>query len=93
MKKSILALLVACLSSGYVMAQTADPIVMTIGGKDISRSEFEYFFNKNNDSKEGDTSKAVDNYVDLFINYKLKVLAAQDASLDTLSSFKKEFAN
>ena len=35
--------------------------------------------------------KSVDEYVNLFINYKLKVQAALDAHLDTLSSFKKEF--
>jgi hypothetical protein len=31
-------------------------------------------------------------YVDLFINYKLKVCAALDAKYDTLTSFKQEFA-
>ena len=36
--------------------------------------------------------KTVEEYVDLFINYKLKVAAAIDAKLDTLTSFKKEFA-
>ena len=32
-------------------------------------------------------------YLDLFINYKLKVQAAMDAHLDTLKSFKQEFLN
>ena len=36
--------------------------------------------------------KSVDEYVDLFVNYKLKVQAAKDARLDTLTSFKDEFA-
>ncbi len=93
MKKSIGILLMACLPFGSAVAQDSDPVVMTIGGKNVSRSEFEYFFNKNNDSKEGDAAKAVESYVDMFVNYKLKVLAAQDARLDTLASFKKEFAN
>ena len=63
---------------------------MTINGQPVSRSEFEYSYNKNNAEGVID-KKSVDEYVDLFINYKLKVQAALDAHLDTLSSFKKEF--
>ena len=63
---------------------------MTINGQPVSRSEFEYSYNKNNAEGVID-KKSVDEYVDLFINYKLKVQAALDACLDTLSSFKKEF--
>ena len=63
---------------------------MTINGQPVSRSEFEYSYNKNNADGVID-KKSVNDYVDLFINYKLKVQAALDARLDTLSSFKKEF--
>lgn len=71
-------------------AQTADPVVMTVGGQPVTRSEFEYSYNKNNSEGVID-KKSVDEYVDLFVNYKLKVRAAEDARLDTLSSFKNEF--
>lgn len=91
MKKSIITLVALLfLPLGMAIAQEKDPVVMKIAGKNISRTEFEYFFNKNNDSKNK-TGKAVEDYVDLFINYKLKVLAAEDAHLDTLSSYIKEF--
>ena len=65
-------------------------LIMKINGKDVPRSEFEYNFNKNNGENVVD-KKTVDEYVDLFVNYKLKVEAALDARYDTLSSFKKEF--
>lgn len=68
-----------------------DPTVMTINGQPVLRSEFEYSYNKNNTGGVID-KKTVDEYVDLFVNYKLKVAAALDARLDTLTSFKKEFA-
>ena len=71
-------------------AQQNDPTIMTINGQPVSRSEFEYSYNKNNSEGVID-KKTVDEYVDLFINYKLKVAAAYDAHIDTLSSFKKEF--
>lgn len=86
--KSLLAAML--LVSGGVYAQQDDPTIMTINGQPVSRSEFEYSYNKNNSEGVID-KKTVNEYVDLFVNYKLKVAAAYDAKIDTLSSFKKEF--
>ena len=71
--------------------KAADPVIMVVNGVDVPRSEFEYSYNKNNSDGVID-KKSVEEYVDLFINYKLKVFAALDAKYDTLSSFKAEFA-
>ena len=85
-------LLAACLIGSAASAQTAaDPVIMTINGQPVPRSEFEYSFNKNNSEGVID-KKTVEEYVDLFINYKLKVFAALDAHYDTLQSYKDEFA-
>ncbi len=73
-----------------VVAQQADPLLMRINKKDITRSEFEYIYNKNNSNNELD-KKSLDEYVDLFVNFKLKVAAAEEAGLDTTAAFKKEF--
>ena len=88
MRKVILFL--GLVSSTMVFAQASDPVVMTINGVPVPRSEFEYSYNKNNGADVID-KKTVDEYVDLFINYKLKVAAALDAHYDTLSSFKQEY--
>ena len=82
--------LVLCLLAQTVAAQTDDPIVMRINGKPVPRSEFEYNYNKNNTDGVID-KKSVEEYADLFINYKLKVEAAIDAKLDTLSSYQQEY--
>ncbi len=75
-----------------VAAQTvADPVLMTIGGKPITRAEFEYSYNKNAGVEGAVEQKTVDEYLDMFINYKLKVLAAEEAKMDTLSAFRHEF--
>lgn len=87
----IRGLFFALLMGGSVYAQT-DPILMTINGQTVTRSEFEYSFNKNNGDNVLD-KKSVTDYLELFINYKLKVAAAKDAQLDTLTSFKTEFAS
>ena len=77
-----------------VVALTAaaqeDPIVMRIGGVPVTRSEFEYNYNKNNSEGVID-KKNVEEYAELFVNYKLKVLSALDNHLDTLTSYQKEF--
>ena len=85
-------LFAAMLTGMAANAQTADdPVIMTVNGEPVLRSEFEYSFNKNNSEGVID-KKSVEEYVDLFINYKLKVAAALDARYDTLQSFKDEFA-
>lgn len=87
----IKSLLVALsLMAGSALAQTADPIIMTIGGKNIMRSEFEYAYNKNAAETTIDR-KSIEEYVDLFVNYKLKVIAAEEAGIDTTAAFRKEY--
>lgn len=54
------------------------------------RSEFAYSYSKNNSEGVID-KKTVDEYVELFVNYKLKVQAALDEHMDTLTSYNKEF--
>ena len=91
MRKILFAALL--LAATAVSAQTQDdPVVMTINGQPVLRSEFEYSYNKNNAEGVID-KKNVEEYVDLFVNYKMKVQAAKDAHLDTLKSFKDEFAS
>ena len=90
--KKLISLLCALVALQTVGAQTDDPVVMTVNGVDVTRSEFEYSFNKNNTDLVVD-KKSLDEFVELFVNYKLKVAAALDAQLDTMEAFKKEVAD
>ena len=91
MKRLIIAAFSAVVPFAAIFAQSNDPVVMTVAGVDVPRSEFEYSYNKNNGQDVVD-KKSVEEYVDLFVNYKLKVAAALDAKLDTMTSFKEEYA-
>ena len=71
-------------------SQNNDPVIMTIAGEPVLRSEFEYSYNKNNSEGVID-KKTVEEYVDLFVNYKLKVAAALEEKMDTMTSYKKEY--
>ncbi|HEX7412450.1 MAG TPA: hypothetical protein VF411_00290, partial [Bacteroidia bacterium] len=72
------------------VAQTNDPTLLTIDGKAISKSEFESVYKKNNGKDMSAEKKTVNDYLDLFVNFKLKVKEAEGMGLDTLPSFKQE---
>lgn len=84
------ALFAAMLLNGSIAFAQNDPVIMTINGHPVNRSEFENSYNKNNSGRALD-KKSINEYVDLFVNYKLKIQAALDARLDTLSSFKSAY--
>ncbi len=72
-----------------VIAQASDPVIMQINGKDIKKSEFEYIYKKNNNDQVID-QKTLEEYVELFKNFKLKVAEAETQGLDTTQTFRKE---
>lgn len=91
MKKRLFAYIAGLFCATVSVAQnSADAVLMTINGKPVMRSEFEYSYNKNNSDGVID-KKTVEEYVDLFVNYKLKVAAALEARYDTMQSFRQEF--
>ncbi len=90
MKKGLISLSV--LLGAAVMAQAkgpADPVLMTVGGKPVTLSEFEYLYHKNNAQQS--TPQDIEEYLKLFIPYRQKVAAAEDMGLDKAPAFEKEF--
>ena len=86
--KRIAGFFLLLLTSGGLYAQNAtDPTVMTINGENVSRSEFERAYNRN---KASGTS--VKDYVDLYVNYRLKITEALKHHIDTTTAFRQEFA-
>ncbi len=86
--KNIAALLL--LASTTALAQVADPVLMRVNGKEVTRSEFEYAFNKNNTNLAGE-GQTVKEYLPMYVDFKLKVAEAEALQLDTLTSFKEEY--
>jgi peptidyl-prolyl cis-trans isomerase SurA len=91
MKSPVISLLTLFVLSVGSFAQTSDPVLMTINGKPVLKSEFEYIYNKNNTNNSLD-KKTLDEYVDLFINFKLKVEEAKAQGIDTTKSFINELS-
>jgi len=72
--------------------QNNDPILLTVGNENIPASEFTRIYLKNNQASTLTDSKSVEDYLNLFINFKLKVTDALSLKFDTSSSFKNELA-
>lgn len=84
-------LLISSLLLGTAILAMAkgDPVLMTINGKDIKLSEFEYLYHKNNQQQV--EKETLEQYVDRFVLYKQKVADAEAAGIDTTASFIREF--
>lgn len=74
---------------GLTVSAQDDPVLMRINGKEVLRSEFEHSYNKNG-VFVGTDRKALDAYVNKFIDFRLKIEAAEVAGLDTSFVFRKE---
>ena len=85
----IISAFAGLLITASVCAQDSDPVLMRVNGRPITRSEFEYSFNKNNADGVID-KKGLDDYVPLFVNYQLKVEEARQQRLDTVSTIRQE---
>lgn len=71
--------------------KNTDPVLLKIDDEVVTRSEFEAIFKKNN--RDSVITKAdLDEYLELFINFKLKVKAAEELGMDTMPQFKRELA-
>src|ERR1700722_2160746 len=93
MKKhiSVLYSTILVLSSLCANAQGHDPqILMTVGNRPVTLQEFKSMYYKNLSKDSIKSKKALDNYLALFTDFRLKVNAAIDAKLDTTPSFKQE---
>lgn len=74
------------------IAQNSDQVLMTIADKNVTKSEFEYIWNKNNSNSSAE-KVSLDNYVNLFVNFKIKVAQAESLGLDTTKTFKDELSS
>jgi len=86
MRKSI-AILAAMTFAVTAFGQSET--LMTINGKAVSAEEFLYIYEKNNQAGAVDP-KSMEDYLDMFINFKLKVAEAEAQGIDTTEAFKKE---
>ena len=71
-------------------AQKSDAVLFTVQNNPVYVSEFKYIYSKTNGDKADFSKKSLDEYLDLYTKFKLKVQKGKDLRLDTLDSYKRE---
>ncbi|NDW08173.1 peptidylprolyl isomerase [Dysgonomonas sp. 520] len=91
MNKKHLTFIIFILTTVSILAQSKnDAILMKINGTPVTKSEFEYVYNKNN-SENAIERKSLNEYVDLFVDFKLKTEEAKTMGIDTSRQFLREY--
>ncbi len=86
--KKIILLFVSILSITLVIAQKK--VLLEIENEKITADEFLHIYKKNNTDKDAMTYKAMDEYMKLFLDFKLKVYEAEQLGMDTTKAFVQE---
>lgn len=88
--KRLFLLSMAALSLLCLNAQQEDErVLLTVDGKPSTVSDFMYIYQKNSQEAQVE-QKSIDEYLDLYIKFRLKVADAEQQGLDTTTSFRKE---
>ena len=88
-----LLILMAFVSFGNcVVGQNSldEQTLLTIGDEKVKVDEFMYIYKKNNSQTSVQEPSSIEEYLNLYINFKLKVKEAEELKMDTASDFKKE---
>ncbi|MCH5241120.1 MAG: peptidylprolyl isomerase [Muribaculaceae bacterium] len=86
--KAVIAAMMLSTGATALNAKENKGVIMTVDGEEIPTSEFLYLFQKNNSQQV--EPQTLDEYLDLFQVYRLKVAEAKQEGVDTTSNFKKE---
>jgi len=91
MSKVLMCAGAAMLLTLSAVAQSAnDPVLFTVENTPVHVSEFTYIYSKTNGKNADFSKKSLDEYLDLYTKFKLKVQKAKDMRLDTVSQLKEE---
>lgn len=71
-------------------AQDNSDVLMTVGDVPVTVGEFKYIYEKNNGDKADYSEKSVNEYLDLYTKFKLKVAEAKNIKLDTSQAIQDE---
>src|SRR4051812_23421258 len=98
--RSLIISLICCVITLQLQAQSKKKkekkskslTVFTVNKKPVTADEFIYLYKKNHQNNQDDfTKEKINEYLDLFINFKLKVEEARSRGMDTASAFVTEY--
>lgn len=76
----------------FTIAQNSqDPILFSVNESEVTKSEFSRVYSKNLDLVKDESQKDIDNYLELYINYQLKLAEAKALGYDKDPKYLREF--
>ena len=90
MLKRIFITCIASITVFLVQAQKSSDVLMEVGGNNVTVDEFRYIYEKNNGNNADYSKASLDEYIDLYTKFKLKVEKAKSMKLDTIVALQKE---
>ncbi|WP_170254587.1 peptidylprolyl isomerase [Phaeodactylibacter luteus] len=91
MFKQLLSFALAlCLSATGIQAQNEDPVLFSVDGVPVAKSEFVYIYSKTNGKNADFSERSLKEYLDLYVKFKLKVAKAREMQLDTIPELMRE---
>ncbi len=91
MKKSFFCtILILTFLPIFVFGQSNKDILFSVAGKPVEVEEFEYIYKKTNGPQATYSRESIEEYLDLYIKFKLKVQRARDMELDTITALSRE---
>lgn len=88
--KQLVLTLFFCWMGIALIGQKSDPVLFTVAGNPVHVSEFLYIYSKTNREKADFSKASLEEYLDLYTKFKLKVQRARELKLDTIPSLKQE---
>lgn len=92
MKKILTVLLVVLMGITTVFSQNKKDVLLTIDGNPVYADEFERVYKKNLDLVQDESQKDINGYMQLFIDYKLKIAEAKAQKLDKNEPYQVELS-
>ncbi len=92
MKKAVILIMLITVAAGSPLSAQwqNDDVLITVAGEKITAGEFLSIYSKNNVNNDVIDKKSLEDYLQLYINFKLKVKEAEDLGMDTVKSFIQE---
>lgn len=98
--RAVLLLLCSCFVTSHYGQSTSKPgkkskpvTLFTVNRKPVVADEFIYLYRKNHQNPDEDyTREKIEEYLNLYVNFKLKVEEARFRGMDTTAAFKREFS-
>ncbi|MDG2080701.1 MAG: peptidylprolyl isomerase [Bacteroidales bacterium] len=94
LSKAILFAMIIAISTNFAFTQSNldKKVLVTINNENVTAGEFMRVYEKNNYSDELYSEDDVNEYLNLYINFKLKVAEAEHLKMDTSLSFTTELS-